>query len=220
MPALSPLELDVLNSFLARRPDLDGCQEGLLGLHDALVRCYDGGGTLFTCGNGGSNADALHIVGELNKSFERLRPLTDEQKARFAGLPFGEELATNLEAGLSSHALGFNGALKTAVENDNPIRDIAFAQELNALVRPGDVLLALSTSGNANNCLMAMSTAKACGALAVSMTGPKGGKMAAFADIAIKAPGDSTKVIQEAHISLWHTMCLLIEVHYFPAMRV
>ncbi len=220
MSTLSPLEQDVLNGLTARRPDLSPCQEGLLALHDTLVQCYEGGGTLFTCGNGGSNGDALHIVGELNKSFERLRPLSPELKSKFAGLPFGDELAENLEAGLSAVALGFNGALKTAVENDNPIRDIAFAQELNALVKPGDVLLGLSTSGNADNCLMAMSTAKANGATAVSMTGPKGGKMAAFADIAIKAPGDSTKVIQEAHIALWHTMCLLIEVHYFPDMRV
>ncbi len=121
-------------------------------------------------GNGGSNADALHIVGELNKSFERLRPLSPELKAKFEGLPFGEQLANNLEAGLSSHALGFNVALKTAVENDTPIRDIAFAQELNALVRPGDVLLAISTSGNAANCLMAMSVAKAHGAVAVALT--------------------------------------------------
>lgn len=220
MPALASLEQHVLDGLIARRPDLNACHPALLDLHEALVRCYEGGGTLFTCGNGGSNADALHIVGELNKSFERLRPLSADLKARFAGLPFGEELAEHLEAGLSSHALGFNGALKTAVENDNPIRDIAFAQELNALVRPGDVLLAISTSGNANNCLMAMSVAKAHGALAVSLTGPKGGKMAEFGDIAIKAPGDSTKVIQEAHIALWHTMCLLIEVHYFPEMRV
>lgn len=220
MPALAPLEQEVLDGLTARRPDLAACHSPLLALHEALVRCYDNGGTLFTCGNGGSNADALHIVGELNKSFERLRPLSADMKARFQGLPFGAELAEHLEAGLSSHALGFNGALKTAVENDNAIRDIAFAQELNALVKPGDVLLALSTSGNADNCLMAMSTAKAYGALAVSLTGPKGGKMAEFGDIAIKAPGDSTKVIQEAHIALWHTMCLLIEVHYFPDRRV
>ena len=125
----------------------------------------------------------------------------------------------NLEAGLRGHALGFNGALKTAVENDIPLRDIAFAQELNGLVRKGDVLLGISTSGNAGNCLMAMSVAKAHGAVAVSLTGPHGGKMAGFADIAIKAPGEKTKVIQEAHIVLWHTMCCLIEAHYFPEMR-
>ena len=116
MSTLAPLEQEVLDGLLGRRPDLAGCQETLLQLHDALLACYEGGGTLFTCGNGGSNGDALHIVGELNKSFERLRPLSAERKAKFDGLPFGKELAENLEAGLSSHALGFNGALKTAVD--------------------------------------------------------------------------------------------------------
>ena len=220
MAPLSTLEQEILDGLLSRRPDLTPCQESLLALHDALVGCYEAHGALYTCGNGGSNADAMHIAGELNKSFERKRPLPEGQKMKFEGLPFGEELAENLECGLPCIALGLNGALKSAVENDNPIRDIAFAQELNALVEPGDVLLAISTSGNADNCLMAMSAAKAHGALTVSLTGPKGGKMAEFADIAIKAPGDSTKVVQEAHIALWHTMCLLIEAHYFPDMRV
>jgi D-sedoheptulose 7-phosphate isomerase len=194
--------------------------ESLLALHDQLVTCYDNGGTLFTCGNGGSNSDAMHIVGELCKSFERKRPIPEAMKRALQDLPHGADLAQWLEAGLASHALGFNGSLKTAVENDCSLRDIAFAQELNALMRPGDVLLAISTSGNANNCLMAMSVAKAKGGTAVALTGPKGGKMAEFADIALRAPGGSTKVVQEAHIVLWHTMCCLIEGHYFPDMRV
>lgn len=219
MTPLSTVEQAILDEMLARRPDLDGCVPALLEAHAALVCAYDGGGCFFTCGNGGSNADAMHIVGELCKSFERKRPLPAEFSARLQGLPFGEELKQHLEAGLPSVALGFNGSLKTAVENDSPLRDMAFAQELNALMRPGDVLLAISTSGNAGNCLMAMSVAKAKGGRAVSLTGPKGGKMAAFADIAIKAPGDSTKVVQEAHAVLWHTVCALIEAHYFPEAR-
>lgn len=219
MSTLSHVEQEILAAMRARRPDLECCVAPLLGLHDRLVDCYERGGTLFTCGNGGSNADALHIVGELCKSFERKRPISEEMRSGLLGLPHGEELAQWLEAGLASHALGFNGSLKTAVENDCSLRDIAFAQELNALMRPGDVLLAISTSGNATNCLMAMSVAKAKGGTAVSLTGPKGGKMAEFADIALRAPGDSTKVVQEAHIVLWHTMCCLIEGHYFPEMR-
>jgi len=90
---------------------------------------------------------------------------------------------------------------------------------LNALVRPGDVVLALSTSGTAANCRMALSVARAHDATAVAMTGPKGGDMAKEADLSLRAPGGSTKEIQEAHIVLWHTMCLLIEAHYFPEMR-
>jgi len=219
MITLSTAEQDIVDAFARRRPDLSGCMGALRDAHAALVRCYDGGGTLYTCGNGGSNADAMHIVGELCKSFERKRPLAPEVAARLRGLPFGEELAAHLEAGLRAHALGFNGSLKTAVENDSPLRDIAFAQELNALARPGDVLLALSTSGNATNCLMAMSVAKALGATTIALTGPKGGRMASCADVAVRAPGDSTKEVQEAHIALWHTLCCLIEAHHFPEPR-
>lgn len=216
---LSDAEQAVLDSMTTRRPDLKTCVPALLDLHAALVKTYDGDGALFTCGNGGSHADAVHIVGELNKSFERTRHLDSEFADAVKKLPYGEELSAHLEAGLRAHALGLNGALKTAVENDIPVPGIAFAQELNALVRKGDVLLAMSTSGNAANCQMAMSVAKARGAITAVLTGPNGGAMAASGDIVIKAPGENTKVIQEAHIVLWHTMCCLIEVHYFPDMR-
>jgi D-sedoheptulose 7-phosphate isomerase len=219
MERLNSVEKEVLNAMTTRRPDLSGCVNELLELHDKLVTAFNGAGKLLTCGNGGSFADAVHIVGELCKSFERKRPVPETFAAKLADLPMGNELAEHLEVGFPAIALGLNGSLKTAVENDIPLRDIAFAQETYALVQEGDVLLALSTSGNAGNCYMAMSVAKAVGATTVSLTGPKGGKMADFADIAITAPGNSTKEIQEAHIVLWHTMCALIEAHYFPQMR-
>lgn len=219
MHTLTPVEQEVLDAMRARRPDLEPCVPALLDLHDRLVTCYNNGGTLYTCGNGGSHADALHIAGELLKSFERKRTLPDALRAKLAADPHGAPIADHLEAGLRAHALGFSGALKTAVENDIKVEGIAFAQELNALVRPGDVLLAISTSGNAQNCLYAMAVAKAHGAVTVALTGPNGGKMAAYADVPLRAPGASTKVIQEAHIVLWHTMCCLIEAHHFPEMR-
>jgi D-sedoheptulose 7-phosphate isomerase len=219
MITLTPVEQTILDGMLARRPDLAYCVENLLALHEALIRCYDAGGKLMTCGNGGSSSDAMHIVGELCKSFERKRPVPADVAARLKDMPMGEDLTRNLESGLAAVTLGYNGALKSAVENDSPLRDIAYAQELFALAKPGDVLIAISTSGNAANCLMAMSTAKAVGAVAVSLTGPKGGRMAEFADVALRAPGDSTKVVQEAHIVLYHTMCAMIEAHYFPEPR-
>lgn len=216
---LYPVEQEILDGMLARRPDLKDAVDGLLSLHDALVRSYDGGGKLLICGNGGSHADAVHIAGELCKSFERKRPVSTELAHRLKGLPHGEELAQHLEVGLPAIPLGCSGSLKTAVENDSPLRDIAYAQEAFALLRPTDVLIGISTSGNATNCLMALAVAKAVGATAVSLTGPKGGKMAGLADIAIKAPGDSTKVVQEAHLVLYHTACAMIEAHYFPDLR-
>lgn len=216
---LTMTENTILKEMVQRRPDLQPCTQAILFLHDALVKCYTAGGKLLVCGNGGSNADAMHIVGELCKSFERKRPLPASFIETLKPLPHGEELAAHLERGLAAIALGFNGSLKTAVENDSPLRDMAFAQETIALCKPGDTLIAISTSGNAKNCLMAMSVAKAVGATTVSLTGPNGGNMAQFADIAIKAPGDTVKTIQEAHLVLYHTTCALIEAHFFPDMR-
>ncbi|MCA9733605.1 SIS domain-containing protein [candidate division KSB1 bacterium] len=219
MNNLTPIENQILEEMLQRRPDLQDAVPALLQLHDALVASYDAGGKFLICGNGGSHADAVHIAGELAKSFERLRPVPAEFAEKIRPLPFGEDLAQYLEVGLPAIALGTSGPLKTAIENDSPMRDIAFAQEAYALIKPEDVLMGISTSGNAGNCLMALSVAKASGAKTVSLTGQKGGKMAAFADIALKAPGDSVKVIQEGHLVLYHTMCAMIEAHYFEEKR-
>jgi D-sedoheptulose 7-phosphate isomerase len=219
MQKLLAVEDSVIKAMLERRPDLAPCYEVLLHLHAALIRCYNGGGKLLVCGNGGSHADAMHIVGELCKSFERKRPVPAELVIRLQDLPLGKELARHLEVGLPAITLGLNGALKTAIENDSPLRNIAFAQETFALAKPGDILLGISTSGNAENVLMAMSVAKALGVATAALTGPNGGKMAAGADIAIRAPGRTTKEIQEAHLVLYHTFCALIEAHYFPEMR-
>lgn len=213
------LDSGVLNSMLTRRPDLDVCKASLVAAATHLCACFDRGNSLFTCGNGGSYADSLHIVGELCKSFERKRPLDPQIQDQLFSLPYGEELIRHLEAGFSAITLGANGALKTAIENDCPLPNIAFAQELNALMRTGDVLLAISTSGNARNCVMAMSVAKAKHGKTIALTGPTGGQMATIADIVITAPGNSTKEIQEAHAVLWHTLCLLVEARFFPDLR-
>ena len=219
MKTHTAIEREIIDELLARRSDLAPCVPALEALHRALVACYDAGAKLLVCGNGGSHADSVHIVGELMKSYERRRPLPDAMARALEGLPWGEELAAHLEGGLPAIALGCSGALKTAVENDSPLRDIAFAQEVCALAKPGDVFLGISTSGNAVNVLMAMSTAKAAGCKTAALTGPHGGKLAIHADIAIKAPGASPKVIQEAHLCLYHTVCGLIEAHYFPESR-
>ncbi len=219
MYSWNTIETEILAAMLHRRPDLEPCTGAMAQFHEALVSCYDNGRVLYTCGNGGSNADALHIVGELCKSFERKRPLDKAFKTRLVSLPHGDELAAHLEAGLPSVALGLNSPLKTAIENDSPLPNIAFAQELHALMKPCDVMLAISTSGKAVNCLMAMSVAKAMGGTAAVLTGQDGGLMAHHADIVIRAPGNDTKEIQEAHVVIWHTLCCLIEAHYFPEKR-
>lgn len=219
MAAEHPEVAAILDDYVARRPDLGGLVPALVRLHMALVKCYDQGGTFFICGNGGSFADSLHIVGELLKSFERDRSLTDAQKAAFAGLPDGSALAGNLEQGLRGYALGNSGPFATAVQNDVELRDIHYAQDLYAMGRRGDVAMGISTSGNAQNCYYVLQVGKALGMTTISLTGQKGGKMAAMADIALKAPGTVTKLVQENHFPTYHAMCAMIEAHYFPRAR-
>ncbi|MFP4172766.1 MAG: SIS domain-containing protein [Candidatus Hydrogenedentota bacterium] len=209
-------EQRLIGELNARRPDLEGCIPALEAAYRALRDTFSAGGKLLTCGNGGSCADAMHIVGELCKSFERKRPLPPAVAARLSQEPGGEELARCLETGLPALTLGLNGALKSAVENDSALPEMAYAQEAHALLKPGDALLAISTSGNARNCLLAMAVARAAGARAIALTGPHGGAMAQRADYPIKAPGDSVKTIQEAHIALYHTLCALVEAAFFP----
>ncbi len=219
MYKLNDIEQEILDDLLNRRPELMMSIGALLEFHEILIKTYDLGGKLLICGNGGSHADAIHIAGELAKSFERKRTLPARFAKSLLKLPFGEELKQHLEVGLPAIPLGVSGSLKTAVENDSALRDIAYAQEAFALLKPEDTLLGISTSGNAKNVRMALSVAHAVGASTVSLTGPNGGAMAEFAQIAIKAPGNSVKVIQESHLSLYHTTCALIEAHYFPEMR-
>ena len=205
----------IFESMLRRRPDLKMSAEALLDFYASLVNVYDKKGKLIIAGNGGSNADAVHIVGELEKSFIRKRPLPPDFSARLEVEPFGNELAKHLEVGFPAIAIGTATALKTAVENDSPLRDISFAQETYAMIKPDDLFLGISTSGNAVNVLMAMSVARAKGAKIASLTGPEGGKMAEYADIAIKTPGENTAFIQEYHIVVYHTFCAMVEAHYF-----
>jgi len=216
MNGLLPIERQLVDDMVQRWSELAECVDSLLVLHGALAKSFDEGGKLLVCGNGGSYAQAMHVVGELQKSFECARHVPTDVADKLRTLPFGTDLAANLEVGLPAITLGLNSVLKTAVENDISMRDIAFAQEAYALVKPGDVLIAISTSGTADNCLMAMSVANALGATTVALTGPDGDKMAEFADISVKAPGATTKQIQETHFVLCHTLCAMVEAHYFP----
>ena len=203
--------------LFARCPDLRSCDRDLRRAHQALVRGYRRGGKLLVAGNGGSFADALHICGELMKSFERRRPLPKPLAAALRRQPDGALLARELEAGLPAIALGASGSLATAVINDKPEPRLFFAQECLALGRRGDVFLGISTSGNARNVLLAMGAARAAGLTVIALTGTPGGRMAERAAIAIRAPGRSTAEVQEAHVRLYHALCAALEAEFFPA---
>ena len=169
------------------------------------------GGTLFIAGNGGSFADALHIAGELAKSFERERPLPDELRARLTEASGGTELADSLQRGLRVVVLGTNPALSSAIENDLPLRHVGFAQELCALGRAGDVLLAISTSGRSQNLLYAAQAARALCMPVITLTGPGPNPLADLADREIHVMGDTTAAIQTSYVAAYHRLCQLIE---------
>ncbi len=209
----------IYEDLFVKRPETKCFAAELLLAYDAIVRSLDAGGTLFAGGNGGSHSDALHITGELLKSFDRNRLLTEDERKAFDGLPYAEEVSSQVEHGFRSIALGCNGALTFAVQNDFALPKTAFAQELFAMGRPGDVLLGISTSGNARNLMYAMTVAKAIGMTTISLTGESGGEMGAAADIAIKAPAKITSLVQELHLPTYHALCAMIEARRFSGEK-
>jgi D-sedoheptulose 7-phosphate isomerase len=180
-----------------------------------LSQAFRTGGTLFICGNGGSFADALHIAGELDKSFLLPRPIPDGHRLRLAAMEGGEVLAGALQRGLRTVTLGANPSLASAVENDCPQRGMGFAQELYALARPGDVLLAISTSGRAANVLNAVSVAKALGLSVIALTGQRESRLFADAGVVLRAPATETAEVQGWHIRMYHALCEMLEQDAF-----
>jgi D-sedoheptulose 7-phosphate isomerase len=203
-------------TMLGLVPELDACVRDFQLALQAIVDLYDADGCLYLCGNGGSLSDALHISGELLKSYMLPRPLDAGTKARLrkAG-PDGEPLGEALQRGLRTMVLGLNHSLSSALENDIPTPAIGYAQELLAMARPGDVLLGISTSGNARNVCYAAQVARALDMTVLSLTGQEGGKLASLADIAIRAPATRTDRVQEMHITLYHCLCEMLEIVFF-----
>lgn len=207
--------IGVLQSLVERHPALAEALPDLKRAYRALVLAYEEAGTLFLCGNGGSMADALHISGELLKSYAHPRPLPSWVSGNLAEQPDGKMLAANLESGLRAVVLGANQALSSAVENDMPDRNMRYAQELLALGRSGDLLLAISTSGNAPSVVYAVEVARALGLVTISLTGAEGGRLAEMADVALRAPEARTDRVQEDHVLLYHALCEMLELAFY-----
>lgn len=206
----------VVQQLLERQPDLGETIPTLLSLCDRLEDIFRGGGVLFVAGNGGSAADAQHIAAELMKSFERRRPVGLELRARLEGLPHGQILADNLEAGMPTITLGLNHSLTSAIGNDAEVPHLEYAQEVCVLGRASDALLAISTSGRAINVRNAVVTAKAIGMFVAVLSGADPHEMAEIADLTINVPARRTAEIQELHELLFHAMCRILEVRSFP----
>ena len=216
-PMLTPEQRAILQRLLGDNPALAPLRSGLLDAYALLQGAFESGGKLLLCGNGGSAADADHIVGELMKGFLKKRPVPQEFAAKLAEISpaHAEYLTKNLQQPLAAVSLVAGVALPTAFANDQA-GDLVFAQQVYGIGRTGDVLLAISTSGNSANVIYAVELAKALGITTVALTGKSGGRLKAIADITIAVPDDETYRIQELHLPVYHALCIAAEAEFFP----
>lgn len=207
---------EALEKLFECYPVLKKCRNDINAAAKMLCMSYHEGGKLIVCGNGGSAADAEHIVGELMKGFLKKRPLKQEIRDKMTEM-FPQDanyLCTNLQGALPALSLVNAVALGTAFANDQAA-DLVFAQQVLGLGREGDILLAISTSGNSKNVLYAVKTAKVCGLRTIALTGRSGGKLKALADVTIAVPEDETYRVQELHLPVYHALCIAAEEEFF-----
>jgi len=206
-----------LPRLLERHPILSPCADSLTSAFEILVAAYKNGNKLLVCGNGGSAADSEHIVAELMKGFLKRRPISaaDGAKLEESGGAAGKAIATRLQGTLAAISLPSQMSLLTATANDGDF-DMVFAQQVYGLGKPGDILLAISTSGASKNICNAVVVAKAFGLKSIALTGKSGGDLAPLADVAIKVPSDNVAEIQELHLPVYHWLSTELEAAFFP----
>lgn len=190
--------LDTIRSALAEssRVKLALGEQSAHILHIAtrIAEAFQNGKRLYACGNGGSACDAMHLVEELVARYKLDRP------------------------GLPAHHL-MDASTLTCWSNDYEFRTI-FRRQVETHGKPGDVLVAISTSGNSENVLEAIDAASAAGLLTVGLTGKNGGRMRGICDELVVVPSDATERIQEGHITIIHLWCELIERMLFGDLRL
>jgi len=158
---------------------------------ELIMGCFENGGTVFFCGNGGSAADAQHLAAEFSGRYLVDRP------------------------GLPAVALTTNSSAVTAIGNDYGY-DQVFSRQLEGMGAPGDVLVAITTSGRSESIRRAVREAHRLKMTVIGMTGAKGGEFAAMCDVALITPSAMTPHIQEGHIAMGHAFCLIVERSMFP----
>ena len=196
-------------------PALTACRAEIETACDMLLACAREKATVLVCGNGGSAADSEHIVGELLKGFRLRRPLDADEKRKFADLPGGDRIAEKLQGAVRAVSLVSQAGPISAFANDVDA-SLVYAQQVYAYAqKPQDVLIALSTSGNSENVVNAVITAKACGIKSIAITGSGGGTLASLADVTIRLPAAQTYRIQELTLPVYHALCAAAEAETF-----
>lgn len=205
-----------LATLITRYPDLETLLDDLEQAFRLWRDSFAAGHKTLVCGNGGSAADSEHIVGELMKGFLRKRPVSNEFKD-LAETSFGEQgtyLAYHLQGALPAISLTSQQGLITAFGNDVAF-DLVYAQQVYGYGRPRDVLVALSTSGNSQNVVQALRVAKLRSLVTIGFTGCSGGQMEKLCDVTIRVPDTETYRIQERHLAIYHTLCIMLEEAFF-----
>ena len=207
--------VELMNDFFKRHDELGYLADSMRSAVEILIECAKSN-KILVCGNGGSAADSEHIAGELLKSFVKKRPISDETRGKLTSL-WGEEgdfIADNMQEGVKCIPLTSFCAFNTAFLNDCNEK-LMFAQLVNVLGDSGDVLIAISTSGNSKNVCYAVQVAKAKGVKVIALTGESGGRLKDMADVLLNAPSKETYRIQEYHLPFYHLLCLCIESELF-----
>ena len=202
--------------LVERYPSLAPIKDDIVAAYLLLAESYQNGGKLLIAGNGGSAADAEHMVGELMKSFKLRRKVENDfaQKLIAEDQELGKVLAENLQGALPAIALDGHLALSTAYMNDcEPL--LCFAQQVNGFGRPGDVFVGISTSGNSKNVLYAAVAARAKGMKVLGLTGANDSKLKELSDVCIQVPQTETYMVQELHLPIYHCLCLMLEDKFF-----
>lgn len=200
---------DSLDKLFSRNTCLEQCRNAVVDAFDVLLSAFRAGGKVLVCGNGGSAADAEHICGELLKKFKKHRRVPEGVAAKLR-----PELVERLEGSLPAISLVSMSGILTAFANDVSW-ETAFAQQVLGLAKPGDVLVALSTSGNSANCVAAAEVMKAVGGKAIAFTGANESRLSQVCDVAIRVPETETYKVQELHLPVYHALCAAIEEELF-----
>ncbi len=190
----SVLQHSLAGSIKAKEDFHEQSADILLDAVERVIRCFENGGKLILCGNGGSAADAQHLAAEFVNRF-----LIDRRP-------------------LPALALTTDTSILTSVGNDFSYNDI-FSKQIQALGKPEDVLLGISTSGNSGNVITAIDASKAIGMTTIGLTGGTGGQIGSMVDILLNVPSNHTPHIQECHLWIEHMLCQLIDERMFGSFQ-
>jgi D-sedoheptulose 7-phosphate isomerase len=193
---LDAARFHLLRSAELKRKVAEECAESIVAAVGVIANAFRQGGKVLLCGNGGSAADCQHIAGEL------VNFLTVD----FARPP------------LAAVALTTDSSVLTACANDSGFEGV-FSRQVQALGKRGDVLFGISTSGNSQNVLRAVETARSIQMHTIGLTG-QGGRLREVVDVAIAVPAEDVQHVQEAHLAIEHVLCHLIERNLFEAVSV